>query len=108
MANGIEDLEEKNKGRAKPKVDARYVSWMEKLGKEDSEMLMEKSSRWSAVKESRGEYSLVVIILFSCDQEVEGEEERQDFCRYYTEPYAIYSQKVGKHQYRYHLKEKCP
>ena len=56
MANGIEDLEEKNKGRAKPKVDARYVSWMEKLGKEDSEMLMEKSSRWSAVKESRGDY----------------------------------------------------
>ena len=55
MANGIEDLEEKNKGRAKPKVDARYVSWMEKLGKEDSEMLMEKSSRWSAVKESRGD-----------------------------------------------------
>lgn len=56
MANGIEDLHEKNRDRSKPMKDKRYYSWNEKLGREDSEMLLEKASRWSALKERRGDY----------------------------------------------------
>lgn len=56
MANGEEDLEEKNKGRRKPVPEKRYSKWKDSLGEEDSEMLLEKSSRWSAFKESRGDY----------------------------------------------------
>lgn len=56
MSNGIEDLREKNKGRLMPKRDKRYSGWREAFGDEDSSMLLEKSSRWSAVKESRGDY----------------------------------------------------
>lgn len=48
MANGMEDMAEKNKGRAKPVKDIRYRSWRDHLGKEDSEMLLEKAVRWSA------------------------------------------------------------
>ena len=56
MANGIEDLKEKNKGRAKPRSERRYSGWRESFGEEDSAMLLEKASRWSAFKESRGDY----------------------------------------------------
>ena len=56
MANGMEDLFEKNKGREKPKAEKRYSAWKDHFGKEDSEMLLEKASRWSAVRESRGDY----------------------------------------------------
>lgn len=44
MANGIEDLKEKNKGRL-IEGDRRYSYWARKYGEEDSEMLLEKSSR---------------------------------------------------------------
>lgn len=44
MANGIEDLKEKNKGR-RIEGDRRYSYWSRKYGEEDSEMLLEKSSR---------------------------------------------------------------
>ena len=56
MANGSEDLKEKNKGRLKPKAERRYKGWRESYGEEDGDMLLEKASRWSAVKENRGDY----------------------------------------------------
>ena len=56
MANGEEDLAEKNKGRRKPAPEKRYMKWNHSFGEEDSEMLLEKSSKWSAYKESRGDY----------------------------------------------------
>jgi hypothetical protein len=56
MANGEEDLREKNKDRAKPAKDKRYASWKHSYGEEDGDMLLEKSSKWSAYKENRGDY----------------------------------------------------
>lgn len=56
MANGEEDLKEKNKGRKANKSDYRYSKWSSKWGEEDSGMLMEKSTSWSALRESKGEY----------------------------------------------------
>ncbi len=53
MANGEEDLKEKNKGRMKPFPEKRYHKWSTTLGKEDSEMLLEKASRWKGYKENR-------------------------------------------------------
>ena len=46
MANGEEDLREKNKGRRIPAAEKRYARWSRTLGEEDSEMLLEKSSTW--------------------------------------------------------------
>ncbi len=46
MANGEEDLREKNKGRHIPAPEKRYARWSRTLGEEDSEMLLEKSSSW--------------------------------------------------------------
>lgn len=57
MANGIEDLKEKEKDS--PKKDfskSKYSSWKNFQGREDAEMLQEKSFGWSAKKESRGDY----------------------------------------------------
>lgn len=56
MANGKEDLIEKNKDREKDTNEKRYKKWNSSLGREDSEMLLEKSSSWSAFKENRGDY----------------------------------------------------
>lgn len=56
MANGIEDLIEKNKDRAPLKPDARYEKWLTFQGREDAEMLQEKSSGWSSKKSSSGDY----------------------------------------------------
>lgn len=55
MANGEDDLREKNRGH-KAKSERRYNAWNDRFGHEDSDMLMEKSSGWSARKESRGDY----------------------------------------------------
>lgn len=44
MANGREDMIEKNRGRVKPHKDERYHSWVSRLGREDAQMLMEKST----------------------------------------------------------------
>lgn len=55
MANGIEDLREKNKDKPEIK-NARYTEWKNFQGREDAEMLMEKSSGWSASKSNRGDY----------------------------------------------------
>ena len=56
MANGKDDLIEKNKDREKDTNEKRYKKWNSSLGREDSEMLLEKSSSWSAFKENRGDY----------------------------------------------------
>lgn len=55
MANGIEDLQEKNKDRS-VKPDARYDTWRTLQGREDAEMLQEKSSGWSSFRANRGDY----------------------------------------------------
>ena len=49
MANGEEDLREKNKEKAS--VSERYDEWRVFQGKEDAEMLQEKSSKWKSKKE---------------------------------------------------------
>ena len=49
MANGEEDLREKNRGH-KAKSERRYNAWNDRFGHEDSDMLLEKSSGWSARK----------------------------------------------------------
>lgn len=41
MANGEEDLREKNKGREKPTLK-NYQKWSVHFGREDAEMLQEK------------------------------------------------------------------
>lgn len=57
MANGIEDLNEKNKDNLTPTKDnSKILQWTSFQGREDSEMLQEKSSGWSAFKSSRGDY----------------------------------------------------
>ena len=55
MANGQEDLREKNK--AAPLNKREFSQWNNFQGREDAEMLEEKSSRWSAQKAAeRREY----------------------------------------------------
>ena len=54
MANGEEDLREKNK--EKTSVSERYDEWRVFQGKEDAEMLQEKSSKWKSKKEWSEKY----------------------------------------------------
>ena len=57
MANGIEDLREKNKeDDSVKKGPSRYDYWRVFQGREDAEMLQEKSASWSSQKASRGDY----------------------------------------------------
>lgn len=53
MANGIEDLQEKNKNRPSALSKNQFTQWNNFQGREDAEMLEEKSSRWSAQKAAR-------------------------------------------------------
>ncbi|MBR1937497.1 MAG: hypothetical protein IJ836_00890 [Spirochaetales bacterium] len=46
MANGEEDLKEKNKGRVKSDGKS-YAKWNKRVGHEDAEMLEEKRSYFS-------------------------------------------------------------
>ncbi|MCR4790875.1 MAG: hypothetical protein K5839_07335 [Treponemataceae bacterium] len=55
MANGMEDLEEKNKDRPDFKK-TKYKAWSNFQGREDAEMLMEKSNGWHASNSDRGDY----------------------------------------------------
>lgn len=55
MANGMEDLREKNKDR-KPVDTNKYRAWATFQGREDAEMLEEKSAGWSAQKSARDAY----------------------------------------------------
>ncbi len=50
MANGEEDLKEKNKGRDVFVVGHRYSKWSSSYGEEDAEMLMEKAGDRSGAK----------------------------------------------------------
>lgn len=58
MANGIEDLNKKNKDEAelKDSVSKHFDDWRVFQGHEDAEMLQEKSAGWSSKKASRGDY----------------------------------------------------
>ena len=57
MANGIEDLHEKNNGAgAKTEKAGQYDHWRTFQGREDAEMLLEKSAGWSSRKANRGDY----------------------------------------------------
>lgn len=56
MANGIEDLREKNKETEKKIKPHEFTQWTNFQGREDAEMLEEKSSGWSALKSSKGYY----------------------------------------------------
>lgn len=57
MANGIEDLKEKNKDDSeKDLTKSEFKFWTKFQGREDAEMLQEKSFNWSAAKSSRGDY----------------------------------------------------
>lgn len=53
MANGIEDLQEKNRNRQAALSKNQFTQWNNFQGREDAEMLEEKSSRWNAQKASR-------------------------------------------------------
>lgn len=55
MANGEEDLKEKNKGK-EDISKLKWTEWKNFQGREDADMLGEKTFGWSAVKESRGDY----------------------------------------------------
>ena len=58
MANGMEDLREKNRDGSgnQKKTASKYSEWTHFQGHEDAEMLQEKSSGWSSKKASRGDY----------------------------------------------------
>lgn len=57
MANGIEDLKEKNKDCELNKIKPHeFTQWTNFQGREDAEMLEEKSAGWSALKSSKGDY----------------------------------------------------
>ncbi len=57
MANGIEDLKEKNKENSGKTIKPHeFTQWKNFQGREDAEMLEEKSSGWSAVKSRKGDY----------------------------------------------------
>lgn len=52
MANGEEDLREKNRGRIRPE-GKHYEKWSRSYGREDAEMLEEKTSEWRSRSQSR-------------------------------------------------------
>ena len=54
MANGIEDLHEKNKDAPKVSSD-KYDQWRTFQGREDAEMLLEKTATWSSASSRRHE-----------------------------------------------------
>ena len=54
MANGIEDLHEKNKD-SKP-VSTKYDEWRVLQGREDAQMLQEKSTSWQSKKDWSEKY----------------------------------------------------
>lgn len=56
MANGLEDLHEKNKNSS-IKIDPRFRNWNTFQGREDAEMLQEKSSTWHSQKNNTQDYS---------------------------------------------------
>ncbi len=55
MANGIEDLREKNKGREKVFITGD-ANWAKSTGREDAEMLIEKKSSWGTRPQKRKDW----------------------------------------------------
>ena len=53
MADGKEDLAEKNK--EKPPASPKFSGWKHFQGREDAEMLQEKSAGWSSTRANRGD-----------------------------------------------------
>ena len=57
MANGIEDLHEKNTDAPLQKQNpAKYDEWCTFQGREDADMLQEKSVNWKSKKDWRESY----------------------------------------------------
>ncbi len=57
MANGEEDLKEKNKGRDACVYGRRYSKWSSSYGEEDAEMLLEKAGdRRGAKKKGKSKW----------------------------------------------------
>ncbi|MBR1404545.1 MAG: hypothetical protein IJ558_10240 [Treponema sp.] len=57
MANGIEDLHEKNTDTPLQKQNpAKYDEWRTFQGREDADMLQEKSVNWKSKKDWRESY----------------------------------------------------
>ena len=54
MANGKEDLREKN--RNAPLLSQKYDDWRVSQGREDADMLQEKSVNWKSQKDWRNSY----------------------------------------------------
>lgn len=54
MANGEEDLREKN--RDTPPLSQKYDDWRVGQGREDADMLQEKSVNWKTQKDWRDSY----------------------------------------------------
>ncbi|MBQ5383385.1 MAG: hypothetical protein IIU46_02910 [Treponema sp.] len=57
MANGEEDLREKNRDSVPPST--RYEEWRVFQGKEDAEMLQEKSVGWKSRKDWKEKYDRI-------------------------------------------------
>ena len=57
MANGEEDLREKNRGRRTETGEKRYSRWSSSLGREDAEMLLEKADRAPRPKKRKSEWN---------------------------------------------------
>ena len=54
MADGKEDLADKKRGWTPP--SPKFTSWKHSQGREDAEMLQEKSAGWSSRRANRGDY----------------------------------------------------
>ncbi len=57
MANGEEDLREKNRGRRTEAGEKRYSRWSSSLGREDAEMLLEKADRAPWPRKRKSEWN---------------------------------------------------
>lgn len=53
MANGQEDLEEKNKDKRPALKKGQYSEWKNFQGREDAEMLYEKHDGWTSARSQR-------------------------------------------------------
>ena len=57
MANGAEDLAEKNKDKEAELKKGQYTAWTNFQGREDAEMLYEKRDNWMKAKNAREYYA---------------------------------------------------
>ncbi len=57
MANGTEDLAEKNKDKEPELKKGQYSTWTNFQGREDAEMLYEKRDNWTKARNAKEYYS---------------------------------------------------